>query len=323
MPHSEPFKSRQQQLIAWYQQQARNLPWRKNTLAYPVWISELMLQQTQVKTVIPKFKAWLKRFPDVQTLATATEEQVLKAWEGLGYYRRARFIHRSAQVICEQHDAQFPQKLEDILALAGIGRSTAGAISSICFGALNPVLDGNVKRVLRRWYGDVNASEKQLWQWAEEEIQSQGQDAGQWNQAMMELGATQCLARSCACEACPVTMHCASAYQNVAALKRPKILVKHVYWQALLYQDDEKGIWVMQRPEQGIWAKLWCLPMIEMMPTLDAADHVHVLTHRRLHLYLKKVSSEPQGQGKWVSDFDEVAMPTGVHRLLEKSISKV
>ncbi|MDQ6961391.1 MAG: A/G-specific adenine glycosylase [Mariprofundaceae bacterium] len=318
MPHSVHYKERQQQLHLWYEQQARDLPWRRDLSPYAVWISEVMLQQTQVKTVVPKFNAWLKRFPDLTTLALAKEDDVLKAWEGLGYYRRARFIHASAQLICEKHAAIFPEGFDDILALSGVGRSTAGAISSICFGAKNPVLDGNVKRVLRRWYGEREALDTTLWQWATEEIQAQSKDAGQWNQAMMELGATLCLARSTACARCPVVQHCASAHENQPAIKTKKAAVKNVYWQALLHQDDEKGIWMIQRPEKGIWAKLWCLPMIEMMPTLSEADHVHVLTHRRLHLHLKSMASLPQGQGKWVSDLDDIAIPTGVQRLLKK-----
>lgn len=315
----EPSNMRQKALQTWYQQQARDLPWRTNRMPYPVWISEMMLQQTQVKTVVPKFLHWMHLFPSIQQLAEASENQVLKAWEGLGYYRRARFIHHTAQYICAQHGGVFPQDFDTILALKGIGRSTAGAIASICFGMPSPVLDGNVKRVLRRWYGDVEASDKQLWFWATAEISTQHEDVGQWNQAMMELGATLCQARRITCDRCPVTPHCAAAFQQQPAAKAKPIQVKQVYWQVWLHQHPTKGIWVTQRPEKGIWAKLWCLPIIELKECLEnEPDHIHALTHRRLHLYLQKGLGTPVGDGQWMTSLDQVAIPTGIRHLLEK-----
>jgi len=314
----EPSKPRQQQLIDWYRQQARDLPWRRNCLPYSVWISEMMLQQTQVKTVTPKFQQWLRIFPNMKVLARASEDDVMKAWEGLGYYRRARFIHRAAKYICEHGEGEFPQDFESILALPGIGRSTAGAISSICFGTTTAVLDGNVKRVLRRWYGCLEATDKQLWALASHEISLQKTEAGNWNQAMMELGATLCLARNIQCQRCPVQTHCISAHQNSPAVVQKKVSMKHLYWQVWVYQNPKKGVWLEQRPTGGIWAKLWCLPIQEIKVPEQEPDHIHVLTHRRLHLYVEKSTALPQGEGKWVIDLDCVAIPTGIRRLLDK-----
>jgi len=307
--------------MAWYQQQARDLPWRKNCLPYPVWISEIMLQQTQVKTVIPKFNMWLNMFPDLPSLASASEEQVMKAWEGLGYYRRVRFIHASARLICDTYAGEFPKKFDDILALSGIGRSTAGAIGSICYGTATAVLDGNVKRVLRRWYGLAEATDKQLWHWASEEITTQQHDAGQWNQAMMELGATVCLARNTQCEICPVQTHCRSAHHNQPATPKKRIQVKHLHWNVLLHRHPDKGIWLIKRPETGIWATLWCLPIVEVEPDASKVPHhIHPLTHRRLHLYLEQVTEQPKASGKWFNSLDHVALPTGIRHLLDKSL---
>lgn len=306
-------------LLNWYAANARDLPWRRTSEPYAIWLSEVMLQQTQVKTVLPRYRTWLDQFPDIETLANADIDQVLKAWEGLGYYRRARLLHASAQTVATEFNGSFPTEFNDILALSGIGRSTAGAISSFCFGTSTPVLDGNVKRALKRWHGNNDLSDKQLWQLAQQHI-DHADDPAAWNQAMMELGATCCTPRNPGCTDCPVQSPCASAFQvsdTKPASKR--IPVKDVHWQVHLHTDPERGIWLQQRPDSGIWAGLWSPPITELAEAPDLSPcHVHLLTHRRLHLYGSCNESLPTGDGCWISDTNSVALPTGIRCLLEK-----
>jgi len=277
-----------------------------------------MLQQTQVATVLPRYGAWFERFPDIDALSVADLDEVLKAWEGLGYYRRARFMHAAAQQIVAQHSGCFPATLEAITALPGIGRSTAGAIASFCFGASTPVLDGNVKRVLSRWHALPAATDKRLWPLAQDAIDASG-DPATWNQAMMELGATLCQPKP-DCEACPLLKHCASAFKvERAREKKGATPVRDVHWQVRLHTCPEKGIWLTRRPDHGIWAELWSPPISELHAAPDSpADHIHLLTHRRIHLYTEIPDGEPTGDGQWVANMDHVSMPTGIHRLLDK-----
>jgi len=276
-----------------------------------------MLQQTQVATVLPRFASWFERFPDIATLAAASLDDVLKAWEGLGYYRRARFIHAAAQYIVAQHHGQFPHVFDDILKLPGIGRSTAGAIASICFGAATPVLDGNVKRVLKCWYGEQQVSDKQLWSWAQEALDD-SDDAATWNQAMMELGACICSPRTQDCNHCPVSAHCAAAFNTEETPRVVKsIPVRDVHWRVALHLQPEKGIWLTRRPASGIWSGLWTPPITEFdEPPAGQPTYVHRLTHRRLHLYCETLETAPFGTGQWVADITKFALPTGIHHLL-------
>lgn len=312
------FSERSNLLLNWYREQARDLPWRKTQDPYAIWISEIMLQQTQVNTVLPRYAAWFERFPDISTLASAPLDDVLKAWEGLGYYRRARLLHKAAEVIVVRYDGLFPDTFEDIRALPGIGRTTAGAISSVCFGSHTPVLDGNVKRVLRRWHGLSKAHDAELWLWAQSAIDI-APEASEWNQAMMELGATVCTPRSPVCNVCPAHAHCRSAFDVTEATSRSKPRIKDVYWRVSLHVDPGKGIWLIQRPQTGIWGGLWTPPISELSQQPDRLPcHIHQLTHRRLHLYGVMQSSTPIGEGRWVSDIARLALPTGIHRLLQK-----
>ena len=305
-------------LLAWYAQVHRDLPWRHTQEPYAIWLSEVMLQQTQVKTVLPRYHAWLQRFPDMQSLAEADLEAVLKAWEGLGYYRRARYLHQAAQDIMQHHDGIFPQQLDDIMALSGIGRSTAGAIASFCYQQYTPVLDANVKRILRRWHADTSCKDADLWVYAQQYIEA-SQQPDIWNQAMMELGATVCTARQAHCAICPVSQHCRVAFSvDEQASKPKKIVVQDVHWEVLLCHDETRGLWLQQRPEQGIWAGLWTPPIheLEQAPINQQADYVHRLTHRRLHLYIKPVASLKGNEGQWFQSLEHIALPTGIHKLL-------
>jgi len=316
---STPCSARTGDLLDWYASHARDLPWRHTQDPYRIWVSEIMLQQTQVTTVLPRYAVWFDTFPDIATLAAAELDSVLKAWEGLGYYRRARFMHSAAQAIVARHGGIFPHDFEDIQALPGIGRSTAGAIASFCFGMGTPVLDGNVKRVLRRWHAERDASDKRLWQLAQEAIEDLG-EPDTWNQAMMELGATLCTSAAPRCRTCPVQQHCATAFQvDTAGEKRTGVQVRDVHWQVNLHVDKAQGIWLMRRPDTGIWAGLWTPPIIELAAAPEMPPcHIHQLTHRRLHLYTEASDKAPSGVGQWVADISALALPTGIHQLLAK-----
>ncbi len=307
-------------LSNWYADAARTLPWRDTSDPYRIWISEIMLQQTQVKTVLPRYRTWFERFPTIASLAAAHLDDVLKAWEGLGYYRRARFIHQAAACIESKHGGVFPQQFDAMLALPGIGRSTAGAISSFCFATNTPVLDGNVKRVLKRWYAMPEATDKTLWRQAQQNIEAFDNPAT-CNQAMMELGATVCTAKKAACASCPVAEHCTSAFQAESTTKNSKtVRIRDVHWQVHLHLDMQKGIWLNQRPDSGIWAGLWTPPITELNETPDKTPcHIHVLSHRRLHLYCDVAHNPPSANGQWVADISKLALPTGIHRLFAKT----
>ncbi len=314
------FSTRCKLLLDWYGEHGRDLPWRRTRDPYRIWISEIMLQQTQVSTALPRYLAWFDRFPDIRSLAAAPLDDLLKQWEGLGYYRRVRLMHQAAMKIVCEHDGEFPDAFEAIMALPGIGRSTAGAIASFCFAANTPVLDGNVKRVLKRWHGTADAADKQLWQLAQGAIDLSG-DPACWNQAMMELGAMLCTARSADCKACPVQQHCASSFQiDYSVEPRRRVPVRHLHWQVHIHISPQKGIWLQQRPGSGIWASLWTPPIIELQDVPDTAPvYIHQLTHRRIHLYPLLSDAAPSGAGRWVRRLEGYALPTGIHRLLEKT----
>jgi len=206
-------------LLGWFQEFQRDLPWRKNRDPYRIWISEIMLQQTRVAVVVPYYEQFLSRFPDVQSLASAPQQEVLRLWSGLGYYSRARNLEKAAQQIVAKHSGKFPRQREELLSLAGIGEYTASAILSIAFDDKHAVLDGNVARVVSRLHairGDLR--EPKRWR----DLQSSADQllaldsAGDWNQAMMELGATICLPRSPQCLLCPVATFCAGRKLGIA-----------------------------------------------------------------------------------------------------------
>ena len=265
-----------------------------------------------------RFLDWMQQFPDVESLAAADADTVMKAWEGLGYYRRARFLHEAAGHIIYRHGGAFPDRFDDMLALPGIGRSTAGAIGSICFGTHTPVLDGNVKRVLNRWHATPDSTETELWRLAQDAIQSQD-GPGIWNQAMMELGARTCRPQNPECAACPVHTHCTSAFAPVDKKQTNRVAVRDVHWRVHLHLDENDGIWLQQRSGDGIWGGLWSPPIIELQRKPSKKPcHVHQLTHRRLHLYGHVLETVPEGEGRWASTLSNVAVPTGIRRLLQK-----
>jgi A/G-specific adenine glycosylase len=258
-------------LVAWFEQNARDLPWRRSKDPYAVWISEIMLQQTQVATVIPYFERWMRAFPTVQAFAAAPKERTLKLWEGLGYYTRVANAQRAAQEIVERHDGQFPTKFDDILALPGIGRYTAGAISSIAFDQPTPILDGNVIRVLTRLFaigGDPREKgvNSRLWEIAEKLVSTNEIEPSKLNQALMELGALVCLPRQPQCDKCPVSKYCVAFRDSQVALypataKRESATQRRFI--ALVVKEQGKFL-VRRRADGIVNAGLWEFPNSEI-----------------------------------------------------------
>jgi len=259
-------------LVAWHAASGRHdLPWQVDRTPYRVWVSEIMLQQTQVSTVIPYFQRFMARFPEVHSLAAAPIDEVLHLWTGLGYYARARNLHRAAQQVGERHGGEFPREFEAVAALPGIGRSTAGAILALSTGARHAILDGNVKRVLARCFGiEGNAAERaveqRLWALAERCTPASGVDT--YTQAIMDLGATLCTRRRPACSLCPLAQHCSARYSGrqheiPAPKPRPAAAVRarkaRRAWM-LVAIDGDGAVFLERRPERGIWGGLWCLP---------------------------------------------------------------
>jgi A/G-specific adenine glycosylase len=264
-------------LLKWYQNNARDLPWRSpKPDPYAVWISEIMLQQTRVDTVIPYFKRWMERFPCIEDLANATQQEVLGCWEGLGYYSRARNLHRAAQILCEKLGSKFPQNVEELRRLPGIGRYTAGAIASLAFNADEPALDGNVRRVLSRVF-DMDlparspAGEKRLWQIARDHLPSGS--ASSYNQAMMDLGSMLCTPHLPNCRKCPLVDICLAYSKNVqeerpVLQKRPAI--PHYLVTAAVIRRDGLVL-ITQRPPRGLLGGLWEFPGGKIQPGEDLA----------------------------------------------------
>ena len=255
-------------VIDWQRSHGRNdLPWQGTRDPYAIWLSEVMLQQTQVATVVPYYLRFRARFPELGSLAAADEDDVLRLWSGLGYYSRARNLHRAAQAIVAQHAGAFPRELAAIEALPGIGRSTAAAIAGFAYGARAAILDGNVKRVLARHFAiegfpGERAVEQRLWQLAESLLPAT--DIERYIQGLMDLGATVCTARAPQCARCPVHASCAALAQNrVAALPapRPRRVVPHRRT-VMLVLRREGDVLLQKRPAVGVWSGLWCFPEI-------------------------------------------------------------
>ncbi|MDW8228190.1 MAG: A/G-specific adenine glycosylase, partial [Anaerolineales bacterium] len=254
-----------EKLLAWYEKHARSLPWRNVSDPYAIWISEVMLQQTRVEAVIPYFERWMKRFPTVADLAAAPEQDVLALWEGLGYYRRARNLHQAARIIMAKYGGQIPRELSALRRLPGVGRYTAAAIASIAYGLDVATLDGNLKRVLARLFNieepvDTPAGEKRLWALAEQHL-PRGR-AGDYNQALMDLGATLCLPRAPRCPLCPVNEFCqarALGVQESRPVRQPKKETPHYTVTAAVIRRNGRVL-LAQRPSRGLLGGLWEFP---------------------------------------------------------------
>ncbi len=329
-------------MVDWQRQHGRqSLPWQNTRDPYRVWLSEIMLQQTQVSTVLDYFPRFLERFPDVTALAAAEQDDVLALWSGLGYYSRARNLHRCAQDVMARFGGAFPRRAEDLQTLPGIGRSTAAAIASFCFDERAAILDGNVKRVLTRvlGFGDdlaVAKNERQLWQLAQDLLPKQAADMPRYTQSLMDLGATVCLPRKVQCEACPVMSVCRAQAQGepLAYPVKTRKLKRSSATLWLLWAVNAQGqVWLQKRPQSGIWAGLFSLPVFDTEAELLAAwpqgqgamyvaPWKHVLTHRDLHLHPVRLTgaakTAPACEGQWVDAhaWPDLGLPAPIRVLL-------
>ena len=266
-----------QAVVKWYRKHGRkNLPWQINRTAYRVWLSEIMLQQTQVATVIPYFERFIQQFPNFNDLANAAEDDVLHLWSGLGYYARARNLHKTAKIIHHEYAGKFPENFEQVNALPGIGRSTAGAVLAQAFGQRHAILDGNVKRVLARfhtiegWTGQAKIQHK-LWEFAEQHTPDD--DLADYTQAMMDLGATLCTRKKPHCDACPLATDCRALKTDcVEKLPTPKPRKKLPIKSArlLVMLNENNHVLLEKRPPTGIWGGLWSLPEIDLYKDVEA-----------------------------------------------------
>ncbi len=334
-------------LISWYKKHGRHdLPWQCDPTPYHVWVSEIMLQQTQVNTVIPYYTRFIDRFPDIQSLANAKLDEVLSHWAGLGYYARGRNLYHAAQTICDDHGGTIPSSKEKLLTLPGIGRSTAGAIMALAFDQRHAILDGNVKRVLSRFYAisgwpGESAVEKQFWQLAESLTPKK--NVSRYTQAMMDLGATVCMRSQAKCDICPISQRCL-ARQEESQYKyptpKPKKAIPFRKIVFLLLENKAGEILFQRRPPTGIWGGLWCFP--ECSPDDDIEKWLlakmgfsgsitrkltvikHTLTHFRMeilpiHLKVKQCNNiKEKDDHRWCLSGDALkfGVPVPVKNLL-------
>ena len=336
------------QLIAWYHQNLRPMPWRERSDAYGIWISEIMLQQTQVATVIDYYNAFMKQFPTIEELALADEEQVMMVWAGLGYYSRARHLHQTAQVIVREFAGNFPRDRQALLALPGIGEYTAGAIASIAFGLAVPAVDGNVMRVYARFFlidQDIARPETKKYFFALGEKLVPSDQPSSFNQGLMELGALICTPQNPACSLCPLRTNCLAAgsdVQDQLPVKTKKAAPKTVLMEAALVYHQGKFL-LSRRPEKGLLANLWALPSgesisspgqtvkriveenfgLKLSQPVFVREQDHLFTHLRwrTRLYHLRVIEKPAADMagmQWVSlaEAADLALPTAFQKLL-------
>jgi A/G-specific adenine glycosylase len=320
----------------WFAGSARDLPWRNTSDPYAIWVSEIMLQQTQVATVIPYYYRFLKKFPTVVALASATEKTVLSHWEGLGYYRRARQMHAAAKKIVDSHDSVFPVEHETILALPGIGRYTAGAISSFAYNDRRPILEANTQRLYARllgWPKRLSLAESRCVLWEFAERLADCENAGRVNQALMELGSQVCRPRAPLCTECPLRANCVSFNTNqVDVIPAPEEKTKYESRdEAAVLLNDSEGSWLVRLCKDGErWAGLWDFPRYEMTSsgehesslksnirrdyglTVSVGEKCHEIKHGvtryriTLHVYSATLAKPPKAltrssEAQWVS----------------------
>lgn len=334
------------QIVSWQKTHGRHdLPWQNTRDPYRVWLSEVMLQQTQVATVLDYYPRFLARFPTVRSLAAAPLDDVLGLWSGLGYYSRARNLHLCAVTVMDLHGGVFPKTAQQLQTLSGIGRSTAAAIASLCFGERVAILDGNVKRVLTRVLGfdaDMasSANEKKLWNAASELLPANDlqQTMPRYTQGVMDLGATVCTSKKPACILCPLALSCVARKQGQPEkypVKTRKLKRSSQSIWLLWAQTGDASVWLNKRPTPGVWAGLYCFPLFDSREALQAAvparyhaalqdDPVftHVLTHKDLYLHAVQVplprTAMPPSEGRWFAadDWPSLGLPAPVRKLL-------
>lgn len=321
------------------------MPWQNSHDPYRVWLSEIMLQQTQVATVLDYFPRFIRQFPDLASLAAAPLDEVLGLWSGLGYYSRARNLHQCALDVMDLHQGVFPGTAAELQTLAGIGRSTAGAIAALCFGERVAILDGNVKRVLTRILGfdrdlALAANERLLWDEATRllPVTDLNHSMPHYTQGMMDLGATICSVRKPACERCPLVRNCVAkrlGQPEKYPVKTRKLKRSSESIWLLWAQSENHSVWLSKRPTPGVWGGLYCFPLFENRAALQAAVSVpcaaslqdmpsftHVLTHKDLQLHPVRVtvpaSSMAALEGVWMAahEWPRLGLPTPVRNLL-------
>jgi A/G-specific adenine glycosylase len=339
-----------ERIVAWAKREGRHdLPWQTDKTPYRVWVSEIMLQQTQVSTVVPYYLRFMARFPSIASLADASPDEVLHLWSGLGYYSRARNLHQAAKLIVERHSGVFPVSIDEVEALPGIGRSTAGAVLSLAAGQSHPILDGNVKRVLCRheaiggWPGKTTVA-KRLWTLAAQ--RTPPGDSGAYTQAIMDLGATVCTRRSPTCLLCPVAEDCAARADGrpeTWPTPKPRRERPTRRSEVIIVRDSDGRVLLEQRPPVGVWASLWGFPELsanispqmwcerelgrgpDTMSSLEPVQHG--FTHFELHIV--PTLAQITGDGARISNRHdrmwfspeapaEVGLPAPVARLLER-----
>lgn len=319
-----------QRLVKWQRRHGRHgLPWQVKD-PYRIWLSEIMLQQTQVVTVADYYPRFVSRFPDVAALAAAPQDEVLSLWQGLGYYSRARNLHKAAQQVVNDFGGRFPDSREALETLCGVGRSTASAIAAFAFEQRETILDGNVKRVLCRVFAQDGhpadkVFERQLWRLAESLMPSENSDMPAYTQGLMDLGATVCKRSKPVCGQCPMSDICLAKQQNrVDELPRKKaaaaVQTLPMYW--LVLRDSNGAVWLRKRPAKGIWGGLYCVPVFECLADMHAfttaagllsdglnecAQLTHRLTHRLLMISVFESDERPSeilADGVWVAQQD-------------------
>ena len=334
------------QLYIWYQENKRDLPWRQTTEPYKVWLSEIILQQTRVAQGLPYYQNFIEKYPSVKHLAMASEQEVLKLWQGLGYYSRARNLYFAANQVVAEYQGVFPNNFNDLLQLKGVGEYTAAAIASFCYSEAVPVIDGNVYRVLSRLYGvetpiNTNEGRKIIKQLAYESIDKK--NPGLYNQAIMEFGALQCVPANPKCEICPLSEACVAYHTGKVAVlpvKNPKQKIKKRYFHYFLVQYQDK-ILIQKRQGKGIWQNLYELPLLETKTNKELqpvdfqlfykeinidtqskpellGQNIHKLTHQHLYIHFWKVhlNKEPD-RCIPISDLEQYPMPIVIANFLE------
>ncbi|HEY9281174.1 MAG TPA: A/G-specific adenine glycosylase [Eoetvoesiella sp.] len=343
-------------VVQWQKRAGRHgLPWQGTRDPYRIWLSEIMLQQTQVSTVIGYYERFLGRFPTLQALAQATQDDVMPYWAGLGYYARARNLHRCAQELCTNWQGQFPRDVNEIMQLPGIGRSTAAAIAAFSYGERSPIMDGNVKRVFTRYFGiyghpSVRATEQLLWKTAEKVVATApaSLDMAAYTQGLMDLGSSCCARSRPECAACPLNDHCyahLNAKQHELPTPKQKKVSDERQCKMLILQNHE-SVLLEQRPSPGIWGGLWSLPQYDdvdglnnacrnwgqsPIPAQKMAALLHTFSHFKLHIEpwhvrcTTPILSEPLSNQAWISisELEQTALPAPVKKILNGLFAKM
>lgn len=346
-------KSFSQHVLQWFDQHGRkNLPWQQHHDAYKVWVSEIMLQQTRVETVIPYYEKFMQRFPDVSKLAKSNVDEVLHHWTGLGYYARARNLHKAAQQICEKHGGEFPKNIDQVIDLPGIGRSTAAAVLALSCNQPHAILDGNVKRVLARYFAvegwpGMREVEQKLWHHAESLLPEKS--FAEYTQAMMDLGATLCTRSKPRCGDCPVQENCLAftqQRQNELPTSKPsKKIPQREIVVAIIQNNLDDSVWLEKRPPTGIWGGLYSFPEFDNTEKYEAWVNMrmkafphqtqslpvisHTFSHFRLHMHPKliQINKKPNGVmeddlGVWYKLTDQkIGLAAPVQKALEQVLN--